>query len=288
MEIIFSGVEYRYMQGTPFETLALTNIDIEIPSGSFVAIIGSTGSGKSTFVQHINGLLKPTKGTVQVGPFTLKADEKNVDLKPLRKEVGFVFQYPEHQLFAETVEDDICFGPLNFGMKKDVVLKKVKKWLPELGLSEELLASSPFSLSGGQMRRVAIAGVLAQEPSILVLDEPAAGLDPAGRKSIMDFFVRYHETHGTTTIFVTHHMEDAAKYAERIIVLNDGRIEMDGSCDLIFKEAEKLQQIGLDVPDTVRFLKSLQERFHLKDVPIEFEVDKIADFIASLVKEKVE
>lgn len=288
MDITFRQVEHRYMQGTPFEKVALTDINIDIRSGSFVAIIGSIGSGKSTLVQHINGLLKPTKGSVSIGPYTIRAGDKKIDLKPLRKEIGFVFQYPEHQLFEETVEKDICFGPINFGMSKEKALKKAKQLLPEVGLSEDILSASPFELSGGQMRRVAIAGILAQQPSVLVLDEPAAGLDPEGRKQIMDVFTRFHRTHKTTTIFVTHHMEDAALYADQIIVLHQGRVMMVGSRELIFQEADKLQEIGLDVPDSVRFLKKLQKKCNLPTIPMHFEVEKVADFVLSLVKGKGE
>ncbi len=288
MDITFSEVEYRYMQGTPFEKKALTDFNVHIQSGSFTAVIGHTGSGKSTFIQHLNGLLKPTKGTVKVGPYTMTAQQKKKDLKPLRKEVGLVFQYPEHQLFEETVEKDICFGPLNFGMKKETVMRKMKELLPEVGLTEEILPVSPFQLSGGQMRRVAIAGVLALEPSVLVLDEPAAGLDPEGRKQIMDLFVRYHQAHRTTTVLVTHHMEDAAKYADHIIVLHDGRVEMAGSRELIFKRASRLQEIGLDLPEPVRFLKKLEQRCNLVNVPMHFDTEEVATYIATLINRKGE
>lgn len=288
MDITFSQVEHRYMQGTPFEKVALTDFSVTIPSGSFTAVIGHTGSGKSTFIQHINGLLKPTSGTVKVGPYTMTAGEKKTDLKALRKKVGLVFQYPEHQLFEESVEKDICFGPLNFGVPKEKASKKTKSLLPLVGLTDSVLLSSPFQLSGGQMRRVAIAGVLAVGPAILVLDEPAASLDPEGRQQMMDLFVRYHQEHQTTTVLVTHHMEDAAKYADHIIVLHNGQVEMTGGRELIFEQAARLREIGLDLPDSVRFLERIKTEFNLPTVPMHFDLEGAADFIADLVKAKGE
>ncbi|NEU32493.1 energy-coupling factor ABC transporter ATP-binding protein [bacterium LRH843] len=286
MDITFEQVEYRYMQGTPFEKLALSNINVMIPSGSFTAIIGHTGSGKSTLIQHLNGLLKPTKGTVKIGPYRLEAGTRKMDLKALRKKVGLVFQYPEHQLFEETVEKDICFGPINFGISKETAQIRAKELLAHVGLEESVLSSSPFQLSGGQMRRVAISGVLAVRPSVLVLDEPTAGLDPEGRKSIMDLFYRHHQEYGTTTVLVTHHMEDAAKYADHIIVLHDGQVEMTGDRKVIFEQASRLLEIGLALPDPVRFLKRVQATCNLADVPMHFNLEETADFIADLVKNK--
>ncbi len=288
MDITFSQVEHRYMQGTPFEKVALTDFSVTIPSGSFTAVIGHTGSGKSTFIQHINGLLKPTNGTVKVGPYTIAAGEKKINLKALRKKVGLVFQYPEHQLFEETVEKDISFGPINFDVPKEKALRRAKKLLPLVGLPESILSSSPFQLSGGQMRRVAIAGVLAVEPSILVLDEPAASLDPEGRKQMMDLFVRYHQEHQTTSVLVTHQMEDAAKYADHIIVLHNGQVEMTGGRELIFEHASRLREIGLDLPDSVRFLERIKAQWNLTDIPTHFDLEGAADYIADLVKAKGE
>ncbi|WP_332696656.1 energy-coupling factor transporter ATPase [Halalkalibacter lacteus] len=288
MDIVFSQVDYCYMVGTPFEKVALKDFSITIPSGSFTAVIGHTGSGKSTFIQHINGLLRPSSGTVQVGPYTIKAGEKKVDLKGLRKKVGLVFQYPEHQLFEETVEKDICFGPINFGLSKEKAVQRAKELMPLVGLQEELLTVSPFQLSGGQMRRVAIAGVLASRPSVLVLDEPAASLDPEGRENMMNLFHDYHKTQKTTTILVTHHMEDAAKYADQIVVLHNGMIEMIGGRELIFERASRLNEIGLDLPKSVRFLQDVKTQFNLKKVPMEFDVKGTSDFIGELFKKKGE
>ncbi|WP_088106069.1 energy-coupling factor ABC transporter ATP-binding protein [Halalkalibacter urbisdiaboli] len=284
MDIQFNEVVHRYMPGTPFEKLALDGISLKIPSGSFTAIIGHTGSGKSTFIQHLNGLLKPSSGTVQIGSFTLTAGKNKFNLKELRKKVGLVFQYPEHQLFEETVAKDICFGPINFGLSEERALNRARKLLPQVGLSEDLLEVSPFQLSGGQMRRVAIAGVLASRPEILVLDEPTAGLDPEGRKQIMELFTNYHREHETTTILVTHQMEDAARFADHIIVLNEGKVEMEGSREQVFQHTTRLTEIGLDLPDTVRFLNEFKNRFQLKEVPLIFDMKELAAYMAAHVQ----
>jgi energy-coupling factor transport system ATP-binding protein len=288
MDIVFSQVDYYYMKGTPFEKAALKDFTLTIPSGSFTAVIGHTGSGKSTFIQHINGLLRPSSGTVQVGSYTIKAGEKKGDLKGLRKDVGLVFQYPEHQLFEETVEKDICFGPINFGLSKAKALQRARELMPLVGLQEELLAVSPFQLSGGQMRRVAIAGVLASRPSVLVLDEPAASLDPEGRENMMNLFYDYHKKHKTTTVLVTHHMEDAAKYADQIVVLHNGGIEMVGGRELIFERASRLNEIGLDLPKSVRLLQDIKQKFNLNEVPMEFDLKSTSDFLAKLINKKGE
>lgn len=223
MDITFENVSYTYQKNTPFEHKALENISFHIPKRSFVAIIGHTGSGKSTLIQHLNGLLIPTEGKVTIGEYELTKEKKPENMKALRSKVGIVFQYPEHQLFEETVEKDIAFGPKNFGLDDATIEKRIKEVLPKVGLSEELLSRSPFDLSGGQMRRVAIAGVLASKPSVYVLDEPTAGLDPRGQKEIMDMFYELHHEEKATTILVTHNMEDALKYADYIIILNKGK-----------------------------------------------------------------
>ncbi|WP_100406021.1 energy-coupling factor ABC transporter ATP-binding protein [Bacillus solitudinis] len=284
MDIQFKEVEHCYMPGTPFEKLALNGITLTIPTGSFTAVIGHTGSGKSTFIQHVNGLLKPTAGTVYVGPYELNSIEKNKNLKELRKRVGLVFQYPEHQLFEETVEKDICFGPVNFGVSEERSLNRAKAVILQVGLSEDFLQVSPFQLSGGQMRRVAIAGVLATRPEVLVLDEPTAGLDPVGKEQMMDLFTTYHREHETTTVLVTHHMEDAARYADHIIVLNNGRVEMEGSREDIFKQVDRLMSIGLDLPKTIRFLQLIKEKFDLSEVPMIFEEKELIEFVAKLLR----
>lgn len=253
MQITFQQVEYRYSFNTPFEKLALQDIDLTIPTGQFLAVIGHTGSGKSTLLQHLNGLLKPTEGVVQVGEHQIKAKQKQKSLKPVRQKVGIVFQFPEHQLFEETVLKDICYGPMNFGVSEAEAIRRAKELIVKVGLSEEVLTKSPFDLSGGQMRRVAIAGVLAMNPEVIVLDEPTAGLDPRGQREIMDMFYDLHKEKGLTTILVTHSMEDAAHYAEEIVIMQKGRLKRKGSPEEIFSSAEELFEMGLDVPDVVRF-----------------------------------
>ncbi|NSL52561.1 energy-coupling factor ABC transporter ATP-binding protein [Calidifontibacillus erzurumensis] len=281
MDIIFENVEHLYNPKTPFERRALYDINIFISSGTFQAVIGHTGSGKSTFIQHINGLLRPTSGKIQIGERTI-TPEKQKDLKSIRKKAGIVFQYPEHQLFEETVEKDICFGPLNFGVPEEEAKKKAREVLKLVGLPETVLHKSPFDLSGGQMRRVAIAGVLAMEPEVLILDEPTAGLDPRGRKEIMDMFKKMHEECKLTTILVTHSMEDAAFYADHIIVLEKGTIYMQGTPTEIFQEPEKLKKVGLDLPESVYFMQALSERIK-KPMPSLFTVEDVADEICKLL-----
>lgn len=253
MQITFQQVEYRYSFNTPFEKLAIQDINLSIPTGQFLAVIGHTGSGKSTLLQHLNGLLKPTEGLVQVGEHQIKAKQKAKSLKPVRQKVGIVFQFPEHQLFEETVLKDICYGPMNFGVSEEEAIRRAKNLIVKVGLSEEVLNKSPFDLSGGQMRRVAIAGVLAMNPDVIVLDEPTAGLDPRGQREIMNMFYELHKEKGLTTILVTHSMEDAAHYAEEIVIMQNGRLKRKGSPEEIFSSADELFEMGLDVPDVIRF-----------------------------------
>ncbi|OEH93219.1 energy-coupling factor ABC transporter ATP-binding protein [Bacillus solimangrovi] len=264
MEIVFKDVEHRYQIHTPFERTALYDINLAIPENAYYAVIGHTGSGKSTLVQHLNALLKPTKGKVEAGEFVISSNKKAKDLKALRKKVGMVFQYPEHQLFEETVEKDICFAPINYGVSEEDAKIIAKESLNAVGLPEELLTRSPFDLSGGQMRRVAIAGVLAMEPDVLVLDEPTAGLDPKGRKEMMALFQQLHEQKGLTIILVTHNMNDAAKYAEHIFVMDQATLYMEGTPREVFSEAEQLREIGLDVPESVVFLQQLEKVFNTR------------------------
>ncbi|WP_337017266.1 energy-coupling factor transporter ATPase, partial [Oceanobacillus massiliensis] len=200
MDITFKNVTYIYQQNTPFAHKAIDNLSFDIASGSFVAIVGHTGSGKSTLIQHLNGLSVPTEGEVSIGDYRLSKADKPKDMKKLRSRVGVVFQYPEHQLFEETVEKDIAFGPQNFGVMEAEIQKRIKEIIPAVGLQEDILQRSPFDLSGGQMRRVAIAGVLAVKPDVLVLDEPTAGLDPRGQKEIMEMFYKLHQEQGLTTV----------------------------------------------------------------------------------------
>ncbi|BBW98189.1 energy-coupling factor ABC transporter ATP-binding protein [Geobacillus sp. FSL W8-0032] len=261
MDIVFENVEHIYNARSPLARRALYHVNVTIRSGAYVAIVGHTGSGKSTLLQHLNGLLQPTSGTVKIGEETITSGKRPKQLKPLRKKVGIVFQFPEHQLFEETVEKDICFGPLNFGVPEEEAKRKARELIRLVGLDDETLAKSPFDLSGGQMRRVAIAGVLALEPEVLVLDEPTAGLDPRGRREIMEMFYRLHREKRLTTVLVTHSMEDAARYADELIVMHEGTVWGQGTPEEVFRDAERLAAIGLSVPETVKLKRALERRF---------------------------
>ncbi|HZG72631.1 MAG TPA: energy-coupling factor ABC transporter ATP-binding protein [Chondromyces sp.] len=253
MDIELQQVEHRYAVSTPFERMAIQDVTFDIPSGTFLSIIGHTGSGKSTVLQHLNALLRPTGGQVKIGDRSITAGKKEKNLKEIRKRVGIVFQFPEHQLFEETVEKDICYGPMNFGVLEEEAKTRAKKAIELVGLPIEILQKSPFDLSGGQMRRVAIAGVLAMNPDVIVLDEPTAGLDPRGRKEIMDLFYGLHKKEGLTTVLVTHSMEDAAQYADEIVIMHKGRVHKKGSPREIFSSPAELFSLGLSVPEVVRF-----------------------------------
>ncbi|TSB44847.1 energy-coupling factor transporter ATPase [Alkalicoccobacillus porphyridii] len=268
MQLSFNHVTHTYMPSTPFEQHALQDVTLSIPSGSFCAIIGPTGSGKSTLVQHVNGLLRPSSGHVQVGPFTLTAQKRKTALNELRRTVGYLFQYPEHQLFEETVEKEMIFGPLNFGVPKAEAIERAQQLLPAVGLSEELLSVSPFQLSGGQMRRVAIASILAQQPEVLILDEPAAGLDPLGRRSMLQLLYEHHQKRKQTTLLITHHMEDALQYADHIIVMNKGTIWKSGRPEDVFAEPEELMKVGLQLPETIRFMQTFMQSTGVASVPM--------------------
>ncbi len=284
MDITFKNVGYTYQAGSPFSHRALNNISFHIPSGSFVAIIGHTGSGKSTLIQHLNGLTIPTEGTVQVGPFILSKEKKEKDIKLLRSKVGAVFQYPEHQLFEETVAKDIAFGPMNFGVSETEINQRIQEVIPKVGLPEALLERSPFELSGGQMRRVAIAGVLATQPEVFVLDEPTAGLDPRGQKEIMNMFYELHQTEKVTTILVTHSMEDALKYADHIIIMNKGEVYMEGKPEDVLLKINELRRVNLDVPESILFLKNYLKKFSLEDEVSVKSIDELADYIQKTYK----
>lgn len=285
MDITIEKLEHRYQIRSPFERLALYDVNAEITSGSYVAIIGHTGSGKSTILQHLNGLLQPTSGSITIGKRTINAKQKEKNLKPLRKNVGVVFQFPEHQLFEETVEKDICFGPLNFGVPLEEAKVRAKQVIQMVGLSEEFLSKSPFDLSGGQMRRVAIAGILAMNPEVLVLDEPTAGLDPRGRFEIMEMFYNLHKERGLTTILVTHSMEDASRYADQILVMEKGTIKYKGRPDEIFANPEQVLGLGLDVPEAVRLKGMLEKRLGI-DIPVaaSLSVDEIVRYVGEALK----
>lgn len=261
MDITFEKVTYIYQQNSPFEHIALQDLSFHIPSGSYVAIVGHTGSGKSTLISHLNGLSVPTKGKVQIGDYQLTKDKKLEEMKELRSRVGVVFQYPEHQLFEETVEKDIAFGPKNFGVSEREIKERIEQIVPAVGLPNDVLERSPFDLSGGQMRRVAIAGVLAIKPEILVLDEPTAGLDPRGQKEMMDMFYQLHQEQDLTTVLVTHSMEDALQYADHVIILNKGSKYMEGKPEEVFTQKEALNKVQLDVPEIVQFLTEFNHKF---------------------------
>lgn len=255
MSIVVEDLSYIYMKGAPYEKMALHNVSLKIDTGEFVGIIGHTGSGKSTLIQHLNGLLKPSSGKVLINGM----DTSGKNLKELRKQVGIVFQYPEHQLFEETVYKDIAFGLLKMELGGEEIKARVKEAARTVGLAEEILEVSPFELSGGQKRRVAIAGVLAMNPSILVMDEPTAGLDPRGKEEVFEFITKLHKTRGITIILVSHSMEDIAKLTNRVIVMNKGKIEMDGTTAEVFKRIGKLEEIGLSAPQIAYLMKRLKK-----------------------------
>ncbi len=284
MDISLQNVEHRYQINTPFERLAIQDVSIDIPSGTYLALIGHTGSGKSTVLQHLNALLKPTKGSVKIGDREITAGKKEKNLKAVRQKVGIVFQFPEHQLFEETVEKDICFGPMNFGVSEAEAKERARKAIIQVGLTESVLEKSPFDLSGGQMRRVAIAGVLAMNPDVIVLDEPTAGLDPRGRKEIMEMFYSLHKERGLSTILVTHSMEDAAAYADQIVIMHKGEVYRKGVPVEIFADPAGLLELGLDVPEVVKFQQKFEKAFGLKLGMTCLTMDQLTDAIAGAVK----
>ena len=275
------NVNYIYQQGMPFERQALYDVNIEIEDGSLVALIGHTGSGKSTLIQHFNALVKPTSGKIIINGIDVTAPK--ADLRLVRKTVGLVFQYPEHQLFEETVYKDIAFGPKNMGFSDEEIDKRVRESAALVGLKEKHLTRSPFDLSGGQKRRVAIAGVLAMNPKVLILDEPTAGLDPKGRDEILATIKKLHEENKEMIIiFVSHSMEDVAKTAERVIVMNDGHVEMQGTVAEVFAQADHLQKIGLNVPQVTLLTDKL--RLAGYDLPEHiYTVKYAADAIKKLI-----
>lgn len=250
MSIEIKNVNYLYSQGTSYEMHALKNVNLEIPDGQFVGLIGHTGSGKSTLTQHLNGLVKATSGHIYYNGEDIY-DEK-FSMKKLRSKVGLVFQYPEHQLFETEVLADVCFGPKNLGFTKEEAEEKAKAALRMVGMGEEYDKSSPFELSGGQKRRVAIAGVLAMDPEVLILDEPTAGLDPRGRDEVLDQVSALQKSRGITVILVSHSMEDVAKYVDRLIVMNQGEVRFDGRPVEVFHHYKELEEIGLAAPQTTR------------------------------------
>ena len=268
---------HTYSAGTPFERNAVEHINLAVMPGEFVGIIGHTGSGKSTLIQHLNGLLKPTEGHIYLDGVDIW--EKPKEIRKVRFQVGLVFQYPEYQLFEETIYKDIAYGPKNMGLTQAEIDKRVREAAAFVGIGEELLEKSPFELSGGQKRRVAIAGVLAMEPKVLVLDEPSAGLDPRGRESIMAQLQNYHEKMGTTVLMVSHSMEEVAKNADRIVVLNSGHNYMEGTPRQVFARAAELEQVGLDVPLVTKIAEELKRR----GLPVDDDVYTVEELQSQLL-----
>ena len=271
MGIILDNVSYTYQEGTPFASAALSDVSLTIEDGSYTAIIGHTGSGKSTILQLLNGLLVPTKGSVRVFDTLITPTSVNKQIRQIRKQVGLVFQFAENQIFEETVLKDVAFGPQNFGVSVEEAEAIAREKLALVGIDESLFERSPFELSGGQMRRVAIAGILAMEPSILVLDEPTAGLDPIGRKELMALFKKLHQD-GITIVLVTHLMDDVAEFADQVYVMEKGKLVKGGKPSLVFQNVEFMEKIQLGVPKITRFAQRLVDRgVSFKKLPITIE-----------------
>lgn len=283
MSIEIKKLEHTYNENTPFSRAALKGIDLSILEGKVTAIIGQTGSGKSTLVQHLNGLLIPTAGTLDICGFHIQPLLKIKDVKQLRKEVGLVFQFPEYQLFEETIAKDIAFGPKNFGTSEEDASQLVKKVLPVVGLDESYLDRSPFDLSGGQKRRVAIAGILVLNPKVLVLDEPTAGLDPQGAQEMMTLFMNLNKKEGKTVLLVTHDMEHVMNYCDHVIVLSHGEVTQEADVKEFFKHPEYLQEIGINPPSIVRLKMQLEENGFEMDPDI-MDMNSLVDSIEKQVK----
>ena len=278
MSIKIENLTHVYMPKTPFETVALDNINLELEEGKFYALIGHTGSGKSTLIQHLNGLLKPTSGKIIVDGTDIT--DKRTVMSEIRKKVGLVFQYPEYQLFEETIEKDIAFGPNNLGLSEEEVLVRVKRAMLMVGLDYEKYKDlSPFEISGGQKRRVAIAGVVAMEPKVLILDEPIAGLDPRGRDAILNQIKMLHEEYKHTVILVTHSMEDVAEIAEEVIVMSDAKVIMKGTPREVFTKIDMLEEVGLGAPQITYLMRALRE----KGIPVREDI-----FTVREAKEEIE
>lgn len=278
MSIILDKINYVYSEGTAYRIQALKDINLKIEDGQFIGIIGHTGSGKSTLIQHLNGLCKATSGNIYYNGEDIY--DEDYDLRALRNRVGLVFQYPEHQLFETTIFDDVCFGPMNQGLTKEEAGLRAFEALRSVGMPEELYYQSPFDLSGGQKRRVAIAGVLAMKPEVLILDEPTAGLDPAGRDEILDLIAKMHREKNITVILVSHSMEDVAKYVDRIIVMNDGSVMLDGVPKEVFRHYKELEAVGLAAPQVTYLMHELQE----KGFPVDLEATTIEEAKQSILQ----
>ena len=279
-------VSYVYSEGDAFEKKALDEISLEIPDGQFIGIIGHTGSGKSTLIQHLNGLLRATSGAIYYDGENIY--QEGYDMRTLRSKVGLVFQYPEHQLFEVYVFSDVCFGPKNLGLSKEEVEERAKKALTQVGLDESYYKKSPFELSGGQKRRVAIAGILAMHPQVLILDEPTAGLDPKGRDEILDQVALLQKERKITVILVSHSMEDVARYVDRIIVVNDGKILFDDTPKQVFQHYKELESVGLAAPQVTYVVKALKEKgWDIDTTATTVEEAKEAILLAIKKREKI-
>ena len=271
MGIALENVSFTYQEGTPLASTALSDVSLTIEDGSYTALIGHTGSGKSTILQLLNGLLVPSQGSVRVFDTLITSTSKNKDIRQIRKQVGLVFQFAENQIFEETVLKDVAFGPQNFGVSEEEAEKIAREKLALVGINESLFDRSPFELSGGQMRRVAIAGILAMEPAILVLDEPTAGLDPLGRKELMNLFKKFHQS-GMTIVLVTHLMDDVAEYANQVYVMEKGRLVKGGKPSDVFQDVVFMEEVQLGVPKITAFCKRLADRgVSFKRLPIKIE-----------------
>ncbi len=278
MSLKLENVNYVYSEGTAYQIQALKNINLEIKDGQFIGVIGHTGSGKSTLIQHLNGLVKASSGAIYFNGKNIY--DEGYNFRELRSHVGLVFQYPEHQLFEATILDDVCFGPKNQGLSKEETVSRAKEALESVGIPEKLYDQSPFDLSGGQKRRVAIAGVLAMRPEVLILDEPTAGLDPAGRDEILDLIARMHRERKITVILVSHSMEDVAKYVERIIVMNHGQVMFDGTPRGVFHHYKELEQVGLAAPQVTYLMHELKG----KGLDVNTEATTVAEARESLLE----
>ncbi|MDE5977008.1 MAG: energy-coupling factor ABC transporter ATP-binding protein [Turicibacter sp.] len=284
MQIKFESVNHIYNAKTPMAQRALHDINFEIPSGQFLAIIGHTGSGKSTLIQHMNGLLKPSSGSIAVGERVINSSEKNKGLKEVRQQVGLVFQFPEYQLFEDTVEKDIMFGPMNYGVSEAEARQRAHDVIEMVGLNVSILKASPFNLSGGQMRRIAIAGILAMNPDILVLDEPTAGLDPQGQFEIMEMFNTLNKQYGKTIVLVTHDMNLVAEYAEEMIVMHRGVMRLKGKPNQVFKEVEILKECGITLPIATKNYYDLANKIGITVDRLPLTKDEFVQQIESLVR----
>lgn len=286
MSMKLKKVSYVYSEGDAFEKKALDEISLEIPDGQFIGIIGHTGSGKSTLIQHLNGLLRATSGAIYYDGENIY--QEGYDMRTLRSKVGLVFQYPEHQLFEVDVFSDVCFGPKNLGLSKEEVEERAKKALTQVGLDESYYKKSPFELSGGQKRRVAIAGILAMHPQVLILDEPTAGLDPKGRDEILDQVALLQKERKITVILVSHSMEDIARYVDRIIVVNDGKILFDDTPKQVFQHYKELESVGLAAPQVTYVVKALKEKgWDIDTTATTVEEAKEAILLAIKKREKI-